>query len=146
MPFAWESSPEEPLARARTFMGEVLTANDAFTKQGSGHFTPMLEQERPRATVLTCSDSRVQPSAWDATPENDDYTVRNLGNQLTTAVGSVQYGVERLHTPVLLIIGHTGCEAVKTALDKAKGKDAIAEELAHLKLPERRRGPEAGTL
>lgn len=143
VPFAWEASPEEPLARARTFMGEVLTSNDAFMKQGSGHFTPMLAEEKPRATVLTCSDSRVQPSAWDPTPENDAYTVRNLGNQLATAVGSVQYGVERLHTPVLLIIGHTGCEAVKAVLDKDKDKGPISEELAHMKLPERRHGSEA---
>jgi carbonic anhydrase len=143
VPFAWEASPEEPLARARTFMGEVLTSNDAFIKQGSAHFTPMLMEEKPRATVLTCSDSRVHPSAWDPTPENDVYTVRNLGNQLATALGSVQYGVERLHTPVLLIIGHTGCEAVKTVLNKGKDPGPISEELAHMKLPERRHGADA---
>jgi carbonic anhydrase len=113
--------------------------------QGKSHFTPFLDAETPRATVLTCSDSRVQASAWDGNPENDNYTVRNLGNQLSTALGSVEYGVDRLHTPVLLIIGHSGCEAIRSALDKKdKGKGPIAEELSHLELPERhRRGRES---
>jgi carbonic anhydrase len=140
VPFAWEISPEEPLAKARTFMAEVLKANDAFMKQGKSHFTPFVDGETPRATVLTCSDSRVQASAWDSSPENDDYTVRNLGNQLSTALGSVEYGVDRLHTPVLLIVGHTGCEAIASALDKKdKGKGPIADELTRLVLPERHR-------
>jgi carbonic anhydrase len=140
VPFAWEISPEEPLAKARAFMAEVLKANGTFMQQGKAHFTPFADAETPRATVLTCSDSRVQAAAWDTTPENDDYTVRNLGNQLSTALGSVEYGVDRLHTPVLLIIGHTGCEAVKAALDKkAKGKGALADELSHVELPDRHR-------
>jgi carbonic anhydrase len=145
VPFAWETSPDEPLARARTFMGEVLKANETFMQQGKAHFTPFVDAETPRATVLACSDSRVQAGAWDTNPENDDYTVRNLGNQLSTTLGSVEYGVERLHTPVLLIIGHTGCAAVKAALDKKeKGKGAIVDELSHLELPERhRRGRES---
>jgi carbonic anhydrase len=140
VPFAWEISPEEPLAKARIFMAEVLETNARFMSQGKSQFTPLFDKETPRATVLTCSDSRVQASVWDSSPENDDYTVRNLGNQLSTALGSVEYGVERLHTPVLLIIGHTGCEAVAAALDKKdKGKGPIADELSHIELPERHR-------
>jgi carbonic anhydrase len=140
VPFAWEISPEEPLAKARTFMAEVLETNARFMSQGKSQFTPFIDAETPRATVLTCSDSRVQASVWDSSPENDDYTVRNLGNQLSTALGSVEYGVDRLHTPVLLIVGHTGCEAVEAALDKKdKGKGPIADELSHLELPDRHR-------
>lgn len=140
VPFAWESSPEEPLARARSFMAEVLKANQAFMGQGRDHFKPFIEAERPRATVLTCADSRVQSAAWDQNPENDGYTVRNLGNQLATSLGSVQYGVERLSTPVLLIIGHTGCDAVKAALEKNEGADGpIADEIERIELPPLRR-------
>jgi carbonic anhydrase len=140
VPFAWEISPEEPLAKARTFMAEVLGANATFMKRGKGFFTPFAEAETPRATVLTCSDSRVQAPVWDASPENDGYTVRNLGNQLATALGSVEYGIERLHTPVLLIIGHTGCAAIESVLEKKeKGKGPIADELSRIELPERHR-------
>lgn len=145
VPFAWVTSPDEPLARARTFMAEVLSTNTTFMGQGKAHFAPFAEGEKPRATVLACADSRLQASAWDSTPENDDYTVRNFGNQLATSLGSVEYGVEELHTPVLLIIGHTGCDAVKTVMNAAvKSQGALGEELSRMKLAERRRGGDSG--
>lgn len=144
VPFAWETSPDEPLAKARTFIAEVLRTNDAFRARGREHFAPLAEVETPRATVLTCSDSRVQASAWDASPENDNYIVRNFGNQLATSLGSVEYGVERLHTPVLLIVGHTGCEAVRAVLNgEVKSKGGIAAELSRMTLAEPR--PRAGS-
>lgn len=141
VPFAWETSPAEPLARARRFMAEVLSANDVHAGRGREHFAALADGERPRATVLACADSRVQASAWDASPENDGYTVRNLGNQLATSLGSVQYGVEQLHTPVLLVIGHTRCDAVRAVTSEGpRSPGALGEELSHLKLAERRRG------
>jgi carbonic anhydrase len=124
IPFTYERSPEEPLAKARQFMADVLKDNGTFSGPSRERAAALADSESPRATVLTCSDSRVQPSVWDATPENDSYTVRVLGNQLAGALPSVQYGVDVLHTPVLLIIGHTGCDAASHAADSAKHKAA----------------------
>jgi carbonic anhydrase len=134
IPFTYERSPEEPLAKARQYMADVLKDNATFSGPSRERAAALAETESPRATVLTCSDSRVQPSVWDSTPENDSYTVRVLGNQLATALPSVEYGVDALGTPVLLIIGHTGCESAasapatptkpKAADDHAKGAKA----------------------
>ncbi len=146
VPFAWESSPNEPLAKARGFLAEALRANQLAVGLGRQHYAPFVEGQSPRATVVTCADSRVQPSAWDQTPENDDFTVRNIGNQVSNALGSVEYGVEELHTPLLLVVGHTGCGAVKAAMGKPDElSPAIRSELAALKLPPARKGvkPEA---
>lgn len=141
MPFAWETSPDEPLARARTFMGEVLSANTRFVAIGKEHFAPFVDGQHPRATVVACADSRVQANAWDSSPEDDDFTIRNIGNQIPNALGSVEYGIEHLHTPVLMIVGHTGCGAVKAVLEKTEGLAApIAAELSQLKLPEGKPG------
>jgi carbonic anhydrase len=141
VPFAWEASPDEPLAKARAFMNEVLRANGGLVSLGREHFAPFLTAQHPRATVLACADSRVQANAWDSTPEDDDFTVRNIGNQVETSLGSVEYGIEHLHTPVLLVVGHTGCGAVKAALGKLDGLAApIAKELTPLKLPPPRAG------
>jgi carbonic anhydrase len=141
VPFAWETSPDEPLAKARAFMNEVLRANEGLVTLGREHFAPFLSAQHPRATVLACADSRVQANAWDSSPEDDDFTVRNIGNQVENSLGSVEYGVEHLHTPVLLVIGHTGCGAVKAALGKTDGLAApIAKELAPMKLPAPRAG------
>jgi carbonic anhydrase len=141
VPFAWEASPNEPLAKARGFLAEALRSNQVQVGLGRQHFIPFVDGQTPRATVVTCADSRVQSNAWDQTPENDDFTVRNIGNQVSNALGSIEYGVEHLHTPLLLIVGHTGCGAVKAALGKTDELSApIRSELASLKLPAVRKG------
>lgn len=118
LPFAWEKANDEPLGQTRTFLSEVLRDNEKYLERGRSFFEALSRQYKARATVITCADSRVQSAAWDETPENDDYTIRNLGNQVLTNLGSVQYGVEHLDTPVLLILGHTDCRAVKAVLDQ----------------------------
>jgi len=137
LPFAWETSPEKPLAKARSFIAEVLQTNATFAASSGKSLVGFADGEKPRATIVSCADSRVQADAWDDTPENADFTVRNIGNQVSSSLGGIEYGVEHLHTPVLLIIGHTGCGAVKAALEKPKGLGAAIEaELAPMKLPE----------
>jgi carbonic anhydrase len=150
VPFAWEVSKDEPLAKARAYLTEMLTDNATNAGQGRAHFAPFAETQSPRATVVTCSDSRVQASAWDNTPENDAFTIRNIGNQVTNAHGSVEYGLEHLHTPVLLVLGHTGCGAVKAAMGNLDGlSDPIKTELKGIKvsapqgMPERKAWAEA---
>ena len=141
VPFAWESSPTEPLSVARAFLGEALRDNRTYSNQGVKVFAEYRDAQKPRATVVTCADSRVHTGAFDATPENDVFLIKNIGNQIGNAEGSVEYGVAHLGTPVLLVIGHTGCGAVKAALgDLSKQSKAVRAELEHMRLPK----PEAG--
>jgi carbonic anhydrase len=136
VPFAWESSPSDPLSVARAFLGEALRDNRVHASQGTKAFLEYREAQHPRATVLTCSDSRVHTPAFDSTPENDVFMIRNIGNQLGNAQGSVEYAVEHLETPVLLVIGHTGCGAVKAAMgDLSKQSKAVRAELDAMVLP-----------
>jgi carbonic anhydrase len=73
--------------------------------------------------------------ALDATPENDAFVIRNIGNQIENNLGSIEYGVEHLRTSVLLIVGHTGCGAVKAAMGKLDTLSApIQRELTGLRL------------
>ena len=133
LPFAWQKSPNEPLARARTYIREVADDNTVYMAKGPDFFRAFAESQKPRATVIACADSRVQSGAYDASPENDDFTIRNIGNQVGTSLGSVQYGIDHLHTPVLMIIGHTGCGAVKAALqNKDELPTAIRKEIDQL--------------
>jgi len=137
MPFAWERAEDEPLAKTRRFLGELLRDNAEYMKQGPRFFQSFAKAQRPRATVVTCADSRVQTGAWDSTPENDDFIVRNIGNQIKTSAGSVEYGVVALGTPLLIILGHTGCGAVHAAQNPkhAHGSPDVERELAELVLP-----------
>ena len=74
--------------------------------------------QHPWATVLTCSDSRVSPSwVFDTTP-GELFVIRNAGNSaFDEAMASVEYGVSVLKTPLLMVMGHSGCGAVTAAMD-----------------------------
>jgi len=116
---------------AKEIMREIARGNRDFMRaKGPAHFKPFLNAQHPRATVVTCSDSRLHTHALDATPDGDLFMIRNIGNQIATAEGSVEYGVQHLHTPLLLIVGHVACGAIKAASgDYAKESPGIQREL-----------------
>jgi carbonic anhydrase len=77
----------------------------------------------------------VHMAAMDKTPDNDLFVIRNIGNQLGTAEGSIEYGVHHLHTPLLIFVGHSACGAIKAASgDYTKESDAIKRELDSIKI------------
>ncbi|NTV96999.1 MAG: carbonic anhydrase [Thiobacillus sp.] len=114
----------------------VQDNRDFMRTHGPEHFAHFLDGQHPRATVITCSDSRVHTQALDATPDGDLFMIRNIGNQIATAEGSVEYGVHHLHTPLLLIVGHSACGAIKAASgDYAKESGPIRNELDTIQIP-----------
>jgi carbonic anhydrase len=104
------------------------------------HFAPILDEQHPLVTAVACSDSRVTSRvvAHDV-QEGRGFVIRNIGNQVDSAGGSVEYGVRHLHTPLLAIIGHVRCGAVKAALGDYEEEDPpIRRELDGLSLALRR--------
>lgn len=115
----------------------ILSANQAWLRSHHlEYFGDFANQQSPRATVVTCSDSRVQTNALSQDATNDLYVVRDLGNQIGTAEGSVAYGVRQLHTPLLLIVGHSVCPAIIAAAgDSSRLEPAIQKEIAAITIP-----------
>ncbi len=124
-------------AQARAIVKNILSDNARFVRDTKdAHFAGLKKGQQPRATIVTCSDSRVHTHALDKTPDGDLFMVRNIGNQHATGEGSVEYGVRHLHTPVLMFIGHSACGAVKAAMGGYDGiEPAIKKELDTLKVP-----------
>lgn len=144
VPFAWEASRDEPLSQARAYLKEILSDNRLYMEHGPKFFAQFAEGQKPRATVVACADSRVHTAAFDTTPENDDFMVRNIGNQVENSLGSVEYGVEHLETPVLLILGHSGCGAVKAAMgDISTQSEPVRHELEKLRVSKAKSGASA---
>lgn len=112
----------------------VLDANRDFVKRhDKGYFQPFINGQSPKATVLGCADSRVHTHAIDPHPDGDLFLVRDIGNQLAPVRGSIEYGVRHLHTPLLLILGHTMCGAVRAAMgDYSELSPAIKTELDNM--------------
>ncbi|UCG37739.1 MAG: carbonic anhydrase [bacterium] len=77
----------------------------------------MVASQSPIAAVLGCADSRVSPAhVFDVGP-GEIFTVRVAGNIAgPSELGSLEYAVHHLKVPLLLVLGHEGCGAVKAAL------------------------------
>ena len=124
------------VAVAWAYIKEILADDKAYlAAHNPVFFRKLTEGQKPRATVVTCSDSRVHTNMLDKTPEGDLFMVRNIGNQIATAKGSVQYGVNHLGSSLLLIIGHSSCGAIKAASgDYSSLEPDIKHELDTIKI------------
>jgi carbonic anhydrase len=79
--------------------------------------------QTPFAAVLSCADSRVPPEVVFHTGLGDLFVVRDAGNITDKAVlGSVEYAVEHLHVPLVVVMGHESCGAVKAAVETPAGQ------------------------
>ncbi len=73
--------------------------------------------QSPMAIVLTCSDSRVAPELFFDQGLGDLFVIRNAGNVLDDhVIGSMEYAVEHLHVPLIIVVGHEKCGAVTAAV------------------------------
>jgi carbonic anhydrase len=74
--------------------------------------------QKPFAVIVTCSDSRVAPEIYFDQKLGDIFVIRNAGNIAdTTALGSIEYAVEHLKAPLVVVVGHSSCGAVTGALN-----------------------------
>lgn len=90
----------------------------------SGHCQELLQGQHPFAAVLCCSDSRVPPELLFGQGLGELFVVRNAGNVLDdVVVGSLEYAVEHLGVPLIVVLGHEKCGAV-TAAVTARGPAA----------------------
>ncbi|MFQ4136911.1 carbonic anhydrase [Nodosilinea sp. PGN35] len=111
-------SPEEALKR-------LLDGNQRFTghhlehpDQSEERVLELTQAQHPFATVLSCADSRVTAEIIFDQGLGDIFDVRVAGNIATPEVlGSIEYAVELLETPLLMVLGHERCGAVTAAVE-----------------------------
>ena len=103
----------------------LLAGNRRFQENNLEH--PDLNRERrvalsksqnPFAAILSCSDSRVPPEIVFDEGLGDLFVIRNAGHIVDNAVlGSAEYAVGHLNVPLIVVLGHSSCGAVKAAVD-----------------------------
>lgn len=102
----------------KRFVSGTLAQKDLSVKKRE----ELAKGQKPSATVLTCSDSRVPPELLFDQGLGDIFVVRVAGNVVDPiALGSIEYAAEHLGSPLVLILGHSKCGAVKATLE-SKGK------------------------
>src|SRR4029077_1396604 len=126
-----EYTADEALAR-------LIAGNERFVR-GEARFSTVQKEilaelakgQRPYATLLGCSDSRVPPELIFDAGFGELFIVRVVGYVISPEVlGTLQYAGVDLRTPLFVVLGHEGCGAVTAALAARHG----AEEPARIAL------------
>ena len=112
------SGGETPLDRLKAGNAHFAEDKPVHPHQSAARRTEVVGGQHPFATVLSCSDSRVPAELAFDQGLGDIFVVRVAGNVADVdELGTVEYGVDHLETPVLVVMGHTKCGAV-TAVAK----------------------------
>jgi len=115
---------------------DLIRGNERFAK---GHttgprrrpedFRALAEGQYPEAVIVSCADSRVAPEILFDVGVGDIFVVRVAGNVIggtgVTVKGSIEYAIAELHVPLIVVLGHSGCGAVKSAIQHIDAKDAL---------------------
>lgn len=91
------------------------------------------EGQSPYAVIVSCSDSRVTPSAIFNKGLGELFEIRIAGNVVdNNALGSIEYAVEHLNTPLIVIIGHESCGAVTATYDSVVKKETVEGKISSI--------------
>jgi carbonic anhydrase len=109
----------------RRVWAEMLEGNARFVSGTPRHPRQDVERrhelaggQRPRAALFGCSDSRLAAEIIFDEGLGDLFVVRNAGQVISdSVVGSLEYAVEVLGTPLIVVLGHDECGAVRAAID-----------------------------
>lgn len=109
-------SPDEALELLiegnQSFLNDVPTSAPI----GRERRLEIAKGQAPFAAYVTCSDSRVSPEILFGRGLGELFIIRNAGNTVdTVALGSIEYAVAELGVPLVVVMGHEACGAVKAA-------------------------------
>jgi carbonic anhydrase len=85
--------------------------------QSIEHRASLAAEQKPTAVVFGCADSRVAAEIIFDQGLGDMFVVRTAGHVLDSSVlGSIEYAVTVLNVPLIVVLGHDSCGAVKATL------------------------------
>ena len=91
------------------------------------------EKQEPFAAVLSCADSRVPVELIFDQTIGHIFVTRVAGNVTTPEIiASLEYGAAVLGVKVILVLGHTGCGAVKAAIQGKEVPGQISALFPHI--------------
>src|SRR3974390_3134939 len=112
-------SPDEALAALKAGNERYVKQPELCTVDLAEQRSAVAPHQAPWATVVSCADSRVPPELiFGGHGVGELFVARNAGNLVDTAtLGTVEYGAAVLGSPLIVVLAHTSCGAVKAACD-----------------------------
>lgn len=108
-----------------SILQELLAGNQRFAtgqaqhpRQDAERRAEVASGQRPSAVIVSCSDSRVAPEIIFDQGLGDLFVVRTAGQVMDdVALASIEYAVEHLHAPLIIVMGHKRCGAVQAVIE-----------------------------
>ena len=108
---------DQALARLLAGNERFVRGKARFPTARKGVLAALAKGQRPYATIIGCSDSRVPPELLFDAGFGELFIIRVAGNVISAEVmGTLQYAAVHLRTPLFVVLGHEGCGAVQAAL------------------------------
>lgn len=111
-------TPAQAWKRLQDGNGRFVADAMQHPSQGAAHRAALATEQHPYAVLFGCSDSRVAAEIIFDQGLGDLFVVRTAGHVLdTTVIGSIEYGVDVLGAPLVVVLGHDRCGAVGAATE-----------------------------
>ena len=112
-------SPNEALAALKSGNERYVSHPELCSIDLAAQRSAVAAHQAPWATIISCADSRVPPElVFGGHGVGELFVARNAGNLVDTAtLGTVEYGAAVLGSPLIVVLAHTSCGAVKAACD-----------------------------
>jgi carbonic anhydrase len=112
-------TPDEALAALKSGNERYVSHPELCSIDLAAQRNVTAAHQAPWATVISCADSRVPPELiFGGHGVGELFVARNAGNLVDTAtLGTVEYGAAVLGSPLIVVLAHTSCGAVKAACD-----------------------------
>jgi carbonic anhydrase len=108
-------------------------AGDLAPRDLAGERAALVDGQSPKAAILSCSDSRVVPELIFDQGPGQLFAARVAGNVLVPAVlASLEFGVAFLGLELIVVMGHSSCQALKAAASHSEGGDVPSDLIAEL--------------
>ncbi len=125
-------SPDDALARLKAgnkrYVDGLAKRHDFVAEREA-----LVGGQNPFAGILSCADSRIAPEYAFDTSRGDLFVVRVAGNFVNTDnLASFEYAVAELKTPLILVLGHEACGALKATISSIKTETTLPGHLPSL--------------
>ncbi len=128
---AFADEPKRQLT-ADDVLADLMGGNKRFVagkpenpRRSPADFRPLANVQFPEAVIIGCADSRVSPEVLFDQGVGDLFVVRIAGNVVShagsTVKGSIEYAIAELNTPLVVVLGHSDCGAIKAAIKYTQG-------------------------
>jgi carbonic anhydrase len=124
-------SAEDALNRLMNGNHRFIQQQSEYPHQGLKRLQEVAYAQHPYATILSCADSRVPSELIFDAGIGDLFDIRVAGNIITPEVlGSIEYAVLQLNTPLIVVLGHERCGAITAAVKGGKLPGSIGTLVA----------------